>query len=75
MHDGILIWGAGAIGGTLGAYLARAGQDVTFVDIVPEHVAAIQNGLYEPIIQDHVGRSRRVGAIVWPSPTSSWSVV
>jgi 2-dehydropantoate 2-reductase len=43
MHDGILIWGAGAIGGTLGAYLIRAGQDVTFVDVVPEHVAAINN--------------------------------
>jgi 2-dehydropantoate 2-reductase len=41
MHGGILIWGAGAIGGTLGAYLIRAGQDVTFVDVVPEHVAAI----------------------------------
>ncbi|MFN8570869.1 MAG: 2-dehydropantoate 2-reductase [Gemmatimonadaceae bacterium] len=36
-----LIWGAGAIGGTLGAYLARAGHDVTFVDNVPEHVDAI----------------------------------
>ncbi|MDE3152794.1 MAG: 2-dehydropantoate 2-reductase [Gemmatimonadota bacterium] len=36
-----LIWGAGAIGGTMGAYLARAGHDVTFVDTVEEHVAAI----------------------------------
>jgi 2-dehydropantoate 2-reductase len=36
-----LVWGAGAIGGTLGAYLARAGHDVTVVDIVAEHVAAI----------------------------------
>lgn len=36
-----LIWGAGAIGGTLGAYLARAGHDVTLVDTVEEHVAAI----------------------------------
>jgi 2-dehydropantoate 2-reductase len=36
-----LIWGAGAIGGTLGAYLARAGHDVTFVDVVQEHVDAI----------------------------------
>jgi 2-dehydropantoate 2-reductase len=36
-----LIWGAGAIGGTLGAYLARAGADVTMVDTVVEHVAAI----------------------------------
>ena len=36
-----LVWGAGAIGGTLGAYLARAGHDVTFVDTVAEHVAVI----------------------------------
>ena len=42
----ILIWGAGAIGGTIGAYLIRAGHDVTFVDVVPEHVAEIRtNGL------------------------------
>ena len=38
----ILVWGAGAIGGTVGAYLKRAGHDVTFVDTVPEHVAAIR---------------------------------
>ncbi len=36
-----LIWGAGAIGGTMGAHLARAGHDVTLVDVVEEHVAAI----------------------------------
>ncbi len=36
-----LIWGAGAIGGTLGAYLARAGHDVTLVDTAGEHVDAI----------------------------------
>jgi len=36
----ILIWGAGAIGGTLGAYWARAGVPVLLVDIVEEHVAA-----------------------------------
>jgi len=36
-----LIWGAGAIGGTLGAYLARAGHGVTFVDVVDEHVREI----------------------------------
>jgi 2-dehydropantoate 2-reductase len=41
-----LVWGAGAIGGTLGAYLARAGHDVTFVDTVREHVSAIDaNGI------------------------------
>jgi 2-dehydropantoate 2-reductase len=38
----ILIWGAGAVGGTIGAYLARAGHAVVLVDIVAEHVAAIR---------------------------------
>jgi len=37
----ILIWGAGAIGGTAGAFLIRAGHDITFVDIAEDHVAAI----------------------------------
>jgi 2-dehydropantoate 2-reductase len=37
----ILVWGAGAIGGTVGAYLRRAGHDVLFVDIDADHVAAI----------------------------------
>jgi len=41
-HDPILIWGAGAIGGTIGAYWVRAGQKVVFVDVVPEHVQAIR---------------------------------
>lgn len=36
-----LVWGAGAIGGTLGAHLVRAGHDVTVVDTVSEHVDAI----------------------------------
>jgi 2-dehydropantoate 2-reductase len=37
----ILVWGAGAIGGTLGAAWARAGKDVLFVDADAEHVAAM----------------------------------
>jgi 2-dehydropantoate 2-reductase len=44
VSDPILIWGAGAIGGTIGAYLVRAEHKVVFVDIVPEHVAAIAGG-------------------------------
>ncbi len=40
--DPILIWGAGAIGGSVGAWLKRAGHDVHFVDVVPEHVEAIR---------------------------------
>ncbi len=42
----IVIWGAGAIGGTVGAYLIRAGADVLFVDQAADHVAALNtNGL------------------------------
>jgi 2-dehydropantoate 2-reductase len=42
MPDRTLIWGAGAIGGSVGAWLKRAGHDISFVDVVPEHVAAIR---------------------------------
>ncbi|MAM11334.1 MAG: 2-dehydropantoate 2-reductase [Rhizobiaceae bacterium] len=38
----VLIWGAGAIGGVLGACFARAGHDVHMVDIVPDHVEAMR---------------------------------
>jgi 2-dehydropantoate 2-reductase len=44
MPEPIVIWGSGAIGGTIGACLRRAGRDVLFVDLVPEHVAAIAAG-------------------------------
>jgi 2-dehydropantoate 2-reductase len=37
----ILIWGAGAIGGSVGAALVRTGVDVLFVDQAADHVAAI----------------------------------
>lgn len=40
MAEPILIWGAGAIGGTLGAYWQRAGRDVILVDAVADHVTA-----------------------------------
>jgi 2-dehydropantoate 2-reductase len=41
-----VVVGAGAIGGTVGAHLARAGHSVLFCDTDPEHVAAINaNGL------------------------------
>ncbi len=40
MAEPVLIWGAGAIGGILGAYWARAGVPVLMVDIVAEHAEA-----------------------------------
>jgi len=41
MSGTIVVWGAGAIGGTIGAHLVRGGHEVLFVDRVPEHAAAI----------------------------------
>lgn len=37
----VTVVGAGAIGGVIGAYLVRGGEDVLFVDIAEDHVAAI----------------------------------
>ena len=57
MKQRVLIWGAGAIGGTLGTAFLRAGHKVTFVDNVPAHVEAINaTGLRidGPIFQDVV---------------------
>ena len=55
MTKPILIWGAGAIGGTLGAAFLRAGHDVVLVDNVPAHVDAINSTglrIAGPIFED-----------------------
>jgi 2-dehydropantoate 2-reductase len=41
MSEPIVVWGAGAIGGTLGAALVHAGHEVLLVDRAEDHVAAI----------------------------------
>jgi len=38
----LVIWGAGAIGGTIGAALARAGKNPLLVDAAADHVAAMK---------------------------------
>ena len=46
MGDKIAIMGAGALGSYVGAFLAREGEDVTMVDMWPEHVETMRsNGL------------------------------
>ena len=53
----LVIWGAGAVGGLLGAWLTRTGHDPLLVDVVPEHVAAMRSdglrvaGTREPFTQ------------------------
>ncbi len=58
MAEPIIVWGSGAIGGTIGAYLVRAGHAVIFVDVEEAHVAAIATGklrIEGPIDQLTVG--------------------
>ena len=43
MSQRILIVGVGPIGGIIGGRLARAGSDITFVDVDKEHVEAIRD--------------------------------
>ena len=40
-NDPIVVWGAGAIGGAIGAFFVRAGHDVLFVDQDAAHVEAM----------------------------------
>ncbi|WFR95353.1 ketopantoate reductase family protein [Rhizobium tumorigenes] len=57
MSTPIVIWGAGAIGGTLGAAFIRAGHEVIFVDNAADHVAAINDRgltIEGPILEDTV---------------------
>jgi 2-dehydropantoate 2-reductase len=62
--DEVLIWGAGAIGGILGAYWARAGIPVKMVDIVAEHATACSStGL---LIEGPVEEFRQVVPCVTP---------
>ncbi|MBB3770038.1 2-dehydropantoate 2-reductase [Angulomicrobium tetraedrale] len=42
MTNRVAIVGAGAVGGYIGAYLARAGHDVTLIDPWPENVEAVR---------------------------------
>jgi len=43
MGHRIAIVGTGAVGGYAGAHMVRAGEDVTFIDMWPEHVEAMRN--------------------------------
>lgn len=70
----LLIWGAGAIGGTIGAHLARAGHEVTLVDQVQEHVDAINRSgltITGPVDAFNV----RVDAFTPDTLTGTWDTI
>lgn len=62
----ILIWGAGAIGGTIGAALVRARHAVVFADIEADHVAAIADPARGLSIEGPVDPHRIVAPAVTP---------
>ena len=69
-----LVWGAGAIGGTMGAHLARAGHDVTMVDDAAEHVDAINRSgirITGPIAEF----TQRVPAFTPETLTGEWDAI
>ena len=46
MAKRIAVVGTGAVGGYTGAHMARAGEDVTFIDMWPAHVEEMKkNGV------------------------------
>ena len=63
-----VIVGAGAIGGTLGHHLARAGHPVTVVDADPEHVRRIARGRPRRRARRRTRSAARVAQAVTPDP-------
>lgn len=74
MTSDILIWGAGAIGGTVGAVLKLKGMDVTFVDAEPNHVDAIRDPRQGLQIKGPVQTARVCAeAFTPPEVTGQWN--
>jgi len=69
----ICIYGAGAIGGLLGAELARAGEEVTLIARGPHLVAILENGLTLRI--DGAEHNARVAATDKPADAGPQDVV
>ena len=70
MADRIGIMGAGALGSYVGAFLARDGHDITFVDMWPEHVDVMrhdglrvsgsQGDFYAPVKALHITEAQGI---------------
>lgn len=64
MSARVVVVGAGAVGGYLGAHMARAGVDVTLVDAWPQHVAQMrEHGLRIEGMTEAEGFTAKVRAL------------
>ncbi len=50
----LAVLGAGAIGSSIGAYLTRAGRDITLIDLWPANVDAMRHGGLKVTAQEEV---------------------
>lgn len=64
MSEPVLIWGAGAVGGAVGAALVDAGHSVDFVDMDKAHVAALRDPARGLVVEGPV-RSRTGPVRAW----------
>ncbi|MCH8062946.1 MAG: NAD(P)-binding protein [Chloroflexi bacterium] len=56
MFERLAIVGTGAIGSVIGAYLSRAGHDITLIDTWSEHVEAMNRDGLTVTSESNVGR-------------------
>ncbi|WP_439533064.1 ketopantoate reductase family protein [Polymorphobacter sp.] len=72
----VLVWGAGAIGGSVGAALLRHGHDVTFVDTAPAHVAALADPTHGLAVEGAAGFGPTpVPALLAAALSGTWQTV
>lgn len=76
MTERVLVWGAGAIGASIGASLISDGIDVTFVDSATSHVAAMRDRARGLRVQgDDRAFSRAVSAWLPSELDGTWSCI
>lgn len=64
MSGRVLVWGAGAVGGAVGAALVDAGHQVDFLDMDKDHVAALRDPARGLVVEGPV-RSRAGPVRAW----------
>lgn len=76
MSEPVLIWGAGAIGGSIGAALIEHGHSITFVDTDAAHLRTIRNAAYGLVVERSDRSFRRAADARLPDEVSGeWRTI